>query len=88
MKTQTKNQKRNCILCGKTFTEYPNSPWPLSDEGECCNECDNTLVTPERMIRLGVSPDVAMRLGLIIHQACEEARKQMKRIAAPRHTLD
>lgn len=47
MKIEKKPQK--CCLCGKMFTEYPNNPYPLSDVGVCCRECNTTKVIPERL---------------------------------------
>ena len=40
---------QKCCLCGKMFTEYPNNPYPLSDVGVCCRECNTTKVIPERL---------------------------------------
>ena len=40
---------QKCCLCGKMFTGYPNSPYPLSDVGVCCRECCKTKVIPERL---------------------------------------
>lgn len=47
IKIEEKPQK--CCLCGKMFTEYPNNPYPLSDVGVCCRECNKTKVIPERL---------------------------------------
>jgi hypothetical protein len=41
-----------CCLCGKAYTNYGNNPWPLSDTGRCCEECDDTRVFFERINRL------------------------------------
>lgn len=40
---------QKCCLCGKMFTEYPNNPYPLSDVGVCCWECNKSKVIPERL---------------------------------------
>lgn len=40
-----------CCLCGEPYTGYGNDPWPLKDEGRCCNGCNTSLVIPERLKR-------------------------------------
>ena len=40
-----------CVLCGKKFEGFGCNPSPLAEEGQCCNECDNTKVIPERIRR-------------------------------------
>lgn len=40
-----------CCLCGKRIEFYGNNPWPLADEGVCCEEC-NVKVIDERLRRL------------------------------------
>ena len=38
-----------CCICGKTITdEYGNNPWPVKEEGICCNYCNMTEVIPIR----------------------------------------
>lgn len=37
-----------CCLCGKMFSDYGNNPWPLKEEGKCCNKCNMLKVIPER----------------------------------------
>lgn len=39
-----------CCICGKKFKGYGNNPWPLKEEGRCCDEC-NEKVVEERMIK-------------------------------------
>ena len=44
-----KDTPHRCCLCGKVFREFPNNPYPLSDAGVCCRECNVTKVIPERV---------------------------------------
>ena len=37
-----------CCICGKKFKGYGNNPWPLKEEGRCCDGC-NEKVVEERM---------------------------------------
>jgi len=39
----------NCVLCGTKIKGYGNNPWPLSNEGECCRNCNDTKVIPARI---------------------------------------
>lgn len=41
-----------CCLCGKEFEGYGNNPWPIAEEGECCDECNNTKVIWARLVEL------------------------------------
>ena len=52
MKTKhtEKTNKKTCRLCGAEIKGYGNNPWPLADEGECCDAC-NAEVVAERMRR-------------------------------------
>lgn len=33
-----------CCLCGKRFSGWGNNPWPLAEEGECCDDCNNDVI--------------------------------------------
>lgn len=54
----SKKQKNGfkCVICGKwcygwgDHQQYGNNPYPLADDGECCDECNKMVVT-ERIIR-------------------------------------
>jgi hypothetical protein len=35
---------KKCVICGKKFEGYGNNPWPLSNKGYCCNECNNKVI--------------------------------------------
>ena len=37
-----------CCICGKKFKGYGNNPWPIKEEGRCCDECNNKVIE-ERM---------------------------------------
>lgn len=38
-----------CCICGKEYYGMGNNPWPIMDEGECCDECNAMKVVPERI---------------------------------------
>ena len=39
-----------CCICGRELRELEgNNPWPVKDEGECCDECNYQKVIPARI---------------------------------------
>lgn len=39
-----------CCICGKEIPEeFGNNPWPVKDEGECCDDCNLKYVIPARI---------------------------------------
>ena len=38
-----------CCICGQTYFGYGNNPWPLKEEGECCDKCNWFRVIPARL---------------------------------------
>lgn len=38
-----------CCICGKRCKGFGNNPWPVKEEGDCCNDCNATVVIPARM---------------------------------------
>lgn len=39
-----------CCICGKEFTGYGHSPYPVRQEDlECCDECNTRVVLPKRL---------------------------------------
>ena len=39
-----KEHKFKCCICGKMITGYGNNPWPIKDEGECCDKCNEQIL--------------------------------------------
>ena len=33
-----------CVLCGGRFRGFGNNPWPLSTEGQCCDDCNMRVI--------------------------------------------
>ena len=38
-----------CCICGRAFTGFGNNPWPVKDDGECCDACNEQHVIPARI---------------------------------------
>lgn len=43
------SNEKVCCICGKKFTGWGNNPWPVADDGSCCNECNMSKVIPARL---------------------------------------
>lgn len=41
-----------CCLCGKNIEGFGNNPYPLKNEGKCCDDCNWSLVIPARVIEI------------------------------------
>ena len=41
-----------CCICGKVFEGYGNDPWPVQEEGKCCDDCNMEVVVPIRIAKL------------------------------------
>lgn len=48
---EVEDSKNVCCFCGKWFWGFGNNPYPLKDEGVCCDECNQNVVK-ERIRRL------------------------------------
>lgn len=44
------NLKFTCCICGKQFEGYGNNPAPVKSEGECCDNCNFSVVLPARIL--------------------------------------
>lgn len=47
--TRHEEQHHTCCICGKEFIGYGNNPDPVEKSGRCCDECNATVVIPERL---------------------------------------
>lgn len=45
-------EKKICCICGKEFNNYGNNPYPVKNEGRCCDECNMKYVIPARVQKL------------------------------------
>lgn len=42
-------KKKICCICGKEIEGYGNNPFPIRNEGECCDECNYKYVLTARL---------------------------------------
>jgi hypothetical protein len=43
--------KETCPICSKKFSGFGHSPWPVTETGRACDQCNETRVTPARLAR-------------------------------------
>ena len=41
--------KHTCCICGKEFEGYGNNPYPVAEDGVCCDDCNMNKVIPARI---------------------------------------
>lgn len=44
-----KDETFTCCICGKKSAGWGNNPWPVKDDGKCCDECNAAEVIPARV---------------------------------------
>lgn len=44
----SETKKFRCCICGKEVAEHGNDPYPIKEDGQCCNRCNWTVVLKER----------------------------------------
>lgn len=33
-----------CCICGKEYEGFGNYPWPVKEDGRCCDECNDQVI--------------------------------------------
>ena len=33
-----------CCMCGEKLKDFGNNPYPISDEGRCCDKCNDKVI--------------------------------------------
>lgn len=41
--------KIKCCICGKEIEGYGNNPYPIKQDGLCCDSCNINIVIPARI---------------------------------------
>lgn len=47
-----KDESYRCCICGKTFYDFGNNPYPVKDRGRCCDTCNSKVVIPTRFLKM------------------------------------
>jgi hypothetical protein len=53
-------KKHTCCICGKEFEGWGNNPWPIKQDGECCDECNQNKVIPARLKTAGCKDSLSV----------------------------
>jgi len=48
-KKRSLTKKSLCVMCNAPIIDYGNNPWPLAEDGRCCDNCNITKVVPARI---------------------------------------
>ena len=51
-------EKQKCCICGQEIEGYGNNPWPVKEDGECCDKCNYEKVIPARINQLSEKEEV------------------------------
>ena len=43
---------KRCCICGEKFEGWGNNPWPVKEDGRCCDYCNDAVVIPARIMML------------------------------------
>ena len=44
-------EKHTCSICGEKYTGFGNNAYPINN-GRCCDQCNDTVVIPERIKKM------------------------------------
>jgi len=61
---------KRCVICGKEFSEYGNDPWPIKENGRCCDACNSEFVIGIRILQLSY-PEKAKEIIAEFNQSRE-----------------
>lgn len=42
-------ENKSCCICGQIFIGEGNNPWPVKEDGVCCDDCNYDKVVPARL---------------------------------------
>lgn len=54
-RTRMNDDIKKCCICGCEFAGWGNNPWPVKEDGECCDECNTFKVIPARLRQMYLS---------------------------------
>jgi len=43
--------KELCVICKKKLVGWGNNPYPIKEDGKCCDDCNTYKVIPARMLQ-------------------------------------
>jgi len=46
------SDRERCVICGNPIDGWGNNPWPIKEDGQCCDSCNMSIVVPARIANL------------------------------------
>ena len=59
----SKTHEKTCCICGRKFTGWGNNPYPMKDQGECCDSCNQRYVIPARLALLKLEKNSFLKMA-------------------------
>lgn len=72
---ESEEPEAECCICHKHFKGYGNNPYPVAEEGRCCDECNATIVIPARINQLGKGVPSDIDFDDEEFEDCEDCRE-------------
>lgn len=64
-----------CVLCNESIFGYGNNPSPVSEEGVCCDKCNQDIVIP---VRLGQPPKDPLARVMLEKKELDAKRQKLE----------
>lgn len=69
------SETKICCICGKEFKGWGNNPWPVKEDGVCCDECNQNEVIPARLEKSNLNDSLSEEQdGKIIKELLKEIK--------------
>lgn len=72
---EVKEEETECCICHNKFKGYGNNPYPVCEDGRCCDDCNWKVVVPARIKQLGISLPSDIDFGDEEFEECEDCRE-------------
>lgn len=67
---------KTCCICGEKIEGWGNNPWPIKEDGECCDKCNYEKVIPARIKKM-YSTEITTK-DISIEELSEEEKKAIE----------
>lgn len=72
---ESEEPEAECCICHKHFKGYGNNPYPVAEDGRCCDECNIKVVIPARINQLGKGVPSDIDFDDEEFEDCEDCRE-------------
>ena len=74
-----------CCICGRPIEGWGNNPWPVENEGECCDICNQNIVLPARIEMMFNKNEMSIP---DIWVACQQIMNMMDQLNAMKDDIE